>query len=420
MIGWSAAILMCLMTVHQPCPGQWVRVGYPGTVINALLAHGDTVIAGSQDEVFHSYDAGTTWGPAGRLTTIAVSDLVAQDNELFASTSRARGCPPGECDPLASLFRSTDGGITWDSVWSAVYGAKNLEASPSALYANPDGALFRSGDRGRTWELVPVDTGALGLVELLFLFGDMTFIDTRSRGLHRSTGGSEWRESQSGLPGTAVFSMASQGSALFAVAAGFGIYQSADSGLSWTAMNEGLGEPEAIHTVQSGLNGLYAASSESVFVMPRGMSTWVNVTRDLTPAGFPFVSCLAEGGGNLFAGTNDGIWRADVSRLVTSAPDDITFVNEFRVHPNYPNPFNSGTVIAFEVPTRSRVRVTVASILGQHIATLLNRAIEAGSFSVAWDASGLPSGVYLYRITATRLAGPQITVEREGKMILMR
>jgi hypothetical protein len=65
---------------------------------------------------------------------------------------------------------------------------------------------------------------------------------------------------------------------------------------------------------------------------------------------------------------------------------------------NFPNPFNPVTTIRYQLPERTRVNLSVYSILGQKIAELVNDNKEAGSYRVTFDASQLSSGVYLYRL----------------------
>lgn len=66
---------------------------------------------------------------------------------------------------------------------------------------------------------------------------------------------------------------------------------------------------------------------------------------------------------------------------------------------NYPNPFNPSTQIRFSLPVASLVRLEVFSILGQSVAVLADENRAAGVHIVEFDASGLASGVYLYRLT---------------------
>jgi hypothetical protein len=71
---------------------------------------------------------------------------------------------------------------------------------------------------------------------------------------------------------------------------------------------------------------------------------------------------------------------------------------DFALHQNYPNPFNPSTNIRFDLPEAGFVVMTVYDLLGREITRLVNQQMQAGSYSVDWDASGYPSGVYFYKI----------------------
>jgi uncharacterized repeat protein (TIGR02543 family) len=73
---------------------------------------------------------------------------------------------------------------------------------------------------------------------------------------------------------------------------------------------------------------------------------------------------------------------------------------EFALQQNYPNPFNPTTTIRYAIPTDSHVTLLVFNALGQEISELVNNEKSAGFYDVTFDAAGLASGVYFYRIQA--------------------
>src|ERR1051325_7665775 len=97
----------------------------------------------------------------------------------------------------------------------------------------------------------------------------------------------------------------------------------------------------------------------------------------------------------------------------------------FSISQNYPNPFNSTTLIRFHLPVPSLVSVRVFNILGEEVARpVMNRGFGPGDQFVPFDAPGLASGVYFYRLQATGLSPdgtPAGTVNSgTGKMILAK
>ncbi|MFQ6007652.1 MAG: T9SS type A sorting domain-containing protein, partial [Candidatus Zixiibacteriota bacterium] len=85
----------------------------------------------------------------------------------------------------------------------------------------------------------------------------------------------------------------------------------------------------------------------------------------------------------------------------TDVPDGRAFLPASIVlHQNYPNPFNPMTHIRFDLPSRSKIRLSVYNILGQEVAELIDRDLGEGKHEVVFDGSRLASGVYFYRLKA--------------------
>jgi hypothetical protein len=96
---------------------------------------------------------------------------------------------------------------------------------------------------------------------------------------------------------------------------------------------------------------------------------------------------------------NDGIFEySDVVTIEVGVP------NKFNLSQNYPNPFNPETRIDFTLPEKQLVSIRVYNTLGELIMELVNEEREAGSYSVTFEASNLPSGVYIYRLQTSSFA----------------
>jgi len=80
---------------------------------------------------------------------------------------------------------------------------------------------------------------------------------------------------------------------------------------------------------------------------------------------------------------------------------------------NYPNPFNPSTVISFQLPVTSNVKLRVLDLLGREIAALVDGRMESGAYKATWDARGYPSGVYYYRLETNTSVGTK-------KLILLK
>jgi hypothetical protein len=101
-------------------------------------------------------------------------------------------------------------------------------------------------------------------------------------------------------------------------------------------------------------------------------------------------------------GFSDGdVYARFVSPLPTGVIDRAHLTpDNISLYQNYPNPLNPSTTISYSLPQRSQVTLTVFNALGQQVALLVDGETSAGFHDVRFDATGLASGVYLYRLQA--------------------
>jgi len=103
----------------------------------------------------------------------------------------------------------------------------------------------------------------------------------------------------------------------------------------------------------------------------------------------------------------------EYGNIVTVDELNKSFISEFRLENNYPNPFNPITVIKFYVPEPTFVKLNVFDILGNKIRVLINEEKESGYHKILFDGSALPSGVYFYSLQTSKYS-------QTKKMILIR
>jgi hypothetical protein len=86
---------------------------------------------------------------------------------------------------------------------------------------------------------------------------------------------------------------------------------------------------------------------------------------------------------------------------------------QFSLSQNFQNPFNPTTSLQFSVPKAGTYSLTVFNVLGQKVADLIDKEVSTGTYTVRFDARGLPSGVYIYT-----LKGSDLTISK--KMALLK
>jgi len=125
--------------------------------------------------------------------------------------------------------------------------------------------------------------------------------------------------------------------------------------------------------------------------------------------------------------TTGPIIRADAFKLalfqeLTGIRDHeyATIPSEFKLYQNYPNPFNPSTKISWQSPVGSMQTLKVYDVLGNEVATLVDEYREAGRYEVEFDANGLASGMYLYRLQVYPAASMAGSFIESKKMLFLK
>ncbi len=97
---------------------------------------------------------------------------------------------------------------------------------------------------------------------------------------------------------------------------------------------------------------------------------------------------------------------------------NLSIPKEFSLSQNYPNPFNPSTVLNFSLPVESEVTLSVYNSIGELVKVVANGMFQAGRHNLNFNASDLPSGIYLYNISAKGSDGVEFV--QTAKMLLLK
>jgi photosystem II stability/assembly factor-like uncharacterized protein len=407
---------------------QWIPT--PLTEICASLApkqdgSSAPLYAGTLTGVYSSLDHGENWNLVwGGQGDTLVYALAVSNPYIFAGTFHG------------GVVRSRNGGQTWNAVNNGITSSHIRAlailtdgAGDTTLFAGTfGGGIFRSTDLGSSWG--PSINGVSNLYIMAFTIlnnGSPTariFAASNGGGIYASDdGGMSWQTKNNGLLSLDVraftFSKNSSNTTyLFASTHNGGVFLSTDAGDNWTAVNNGL-TSLYIWSLASLTNSqdqvtIFAGSDQGgVYRSTNSGSSWELYNLGQPP--YAVTPALAIREPYVFAGTWDaGVWRRLIDET-TFLPGEGDYTNPqvFHLGQNYPNPFNPVTQIRYAIPQASRMTLEVYNSLGQKIAELVNEEKAAGQFVVAFDASQLPSGIYIYRINAG-------SYQKVMKMILMK
>jgi hypothetical protein len=184
--------------------------------------------------------------------------------------------------------------------------------------------------------------------------------------------------------------------------AGGGVFRSTNNGTTWTEVSSGLINKDIRALVRNDLGHTFAGTGGGVYRSTDNGNLWEPVTNGLTTSSIQ--SLALNTSGILFAGTfAGGVFRTAQSTTSIRETGSET-PSSYSLEQNHPNPFNPSTEIGFQISDHGLVTLKVYDVLGREVATLVNEVREPGTYNVRWDAGGVSSGAYFYRIMAGSFA----------------
>ncbi|MRR37493.1 T9SS type A sorting domain-containing protein [bacterium] len=308
---------------------------------------------------FYTLDAGATWN----------WDSVRVPQVVFRAIA---AIPGGSCIAVGNysgIVQSFDQGVSWSTIspWGGPYAPNYFGLAPvnTTTWVAVGGSTLR-----------PVNPGVI---------------------IRSVNGGAAW---DTVLFTSRVLTAVSFPTSSIGYAAGDSIYRTSDGGATWSGKSPIPGSVQGMSFRDPDV-GTIVCSGGKVFRTRDGAKTWTqqasNTNLDLRAVCFIDTSRgWAVGYRGITLRTTNGGWGP----LVSAPEVQREIPQEVCLRQNYPNPFNPATTIAFELPKSSIVRLSVYDMLGREVSVLVNERRDAGVHEEMFDAAGLASGVYFYRLQA--------------------
>jgi DNA-binding beta-propeller fold protein YncE len=393
--------------------GQWVKQksGTGATLAGIVTLDSMTAIAAGRDgSILRTTDAGNTWISLPLLPLFFHPWI---DISFFNQTT---GCVVADNGHVAT---TTDGGKNW--AWRVTPGGRTclsaLFTGPANIYVGADsGWIYHSQDTGSTWFSEKISAWPIRSLFAWrgpYVWGLPVYALTPySLCAKVEFPPGPWSEAIlpafSGLGSEAYRGEFSDGGGPGFIVGVHGdlraapaIVRKSMSDTAWRTLSTGL-------PGDGTLFGLSAPSANAIYVCgDHGMifcSTNGGDTRSApsvpTAQRLRAITFLDEKRG--FAAGDSGIILYTSNGGVTSADGrEDQLPTKCLLYQNYPNPFNPSTTIRYGLTTRSHVSLMVYNTLGQLVSQLVHGEQEAGYHEVRFDASGLSSEVYFYRLRAS-------------------
>jgi len=418
--GYGSEGMVCRTTDGGSTWPTWLILSraMPATLsgVYSVDANVATAVGGT---ILRTTDGGTTWTEQKSGTYLPLRDVCLTDGNTGIAVGGDVGGDMFDWGvQYQVILRTTDGGVAWVSRSSGntqmLLAVSCIDADTgTAVGAN--GTILRTTDGGATWAeqesgtshwlhdvcFTDENTGTVVGGGVWGSFGDWGEWGEEGQAILRTTdGGVTWVSQSSGTTQGLWAVSCIDAHTGAAVGEDGIIVHTTNGGTDWMVQPSGTAHCLRGVCFTDAYTGVAVGDGGTILRTTDGGTTWAiqssGTSHDLNDVSFVDATTgTAVGTGGLILRTTTG----GVTWVEENRPVDGELPQDFTLHQNYPNPFNPSTTIEFGLPHAGVVTLKVYNVLGREVANLVEGNHPAGTFKATWDASGLPSGVYFYRLT---------------------
>ena len=402
-------LFIIIQISNQIAEAQWIRQLSPGHPIRDIeFINRYTGWACGDNFIYKTTNGGINWINQPNSSTF----LIQQIHPVNDSVVYAAG--------WWNFLKTTNGGDNWISIFSGGPGM-GMPALDAIFFINENTGwlggqvvYLKTTDGGNSF----IDSGRFeGLpMDIYFKNENEGIISGRFSFIYRTTnGGNDWIENRVIIKGSQYnFNKVSFINDSVGFVGGEIVFKTTNFGLSWDSVGSvpyGFEQSYCIEFADEH-TGYSGGTAGTLFKTTDGGGSWMQYNGPEFGQGFYR---------SIYAYNDSVIWAVGNAKIIFTENGGLTKVqqlslfapDEFRLYQNYPNPFNPSTNIKFEMPKSGKAELKVFDAGGREVSVLLNENLSAGSYEYTFDAAGLPSGIYFYRLRTGEFVA-------SGKMLLIK
>jgi len=413
-------ILLLIICQNNSLPqGTWERLNSPTDENLSSVYFVDSLYgwaAGNSGTIIHTSNGGDDWIIQDSKTENNILDIFFLDRNLgWAVTWEVFNFPFG-----TYVLRSTDGGLNWNSSTSPVESIFSqcilFQDSLNGWMGGKHFPIVRTTDGGNTWSEAEIDSSTYAT----FPVYDIQFYNSKigyaSGGVFDCCG-IIWRTTNGGdywyaldTPYVApepIYQLYTKdslnvigvGGDFESWGFGVGMINTSDGGAEWEFEYIGISGVAWDIDFRTDYEAWAPLGGEQklIYSFDDG-SNWTSIS---TPDSIIIFKMIFTDSLHGFGVGSDGAiikYKPDTATSIISLKHRIP--EAFYLEQNYPNPFNPSTCVQYTIGNRQFVQLKVYDVLGNEVATLVNKELAAGSYEINFHAGQLSGGVYFYTLSA--------------------